>query len=157
METYPLQLKVNGDLYQLEVTATRRLLDVLREDLGLKGAKEGCGAGECGACSVLVDGVLVNSCLVLALEIDGREVTTIEGIGTPEKLSEMQKAFVKHGAIQCGFCTPGMILAATDLLNRTPQASREQIREGMSGNLCRCTGYNKIVDAIQSVAKLKGG
>jgi carbon-monoxide dehydrogenase small subunit len=129
------------------------LLEVLRENLGLTGTKEGCGNGNCGACSVIIDGVLVNSCLVLAVEVQGKSVTTIEGIAQPHGLHPIQKEFLKQDAVQCGFCTPGMIMSAKSLLDHNPSPSETEIRYWMSGNLCRCTGYDKIVRAVQTVAE----
>ena len=140
---------VNGKPHEIETYAMERLLDVLREDLRLTGVKEGCGEGECGACSVLIDGVLVNSCLVPALQIDGTSITTIEGLGASGRLDRVQAAFLEHGGAQCGICTPGMILAAVHLLERIPTPTEEQIREGLAGNLCRCTGYTRIVEAVK--------
>lgn len=153
---YPLKLSVNEELFELEIPANRTLLDVLRNDLGLKGTKEGCGAGECGACTVLLDDEPVNSCLVLALQADGRRVTTIEGLPEEGKVHPIQEAFISHGAIQCGFCTPGMILSAKALLDRNPNPTEREIRENLVGNLCRCTGYQKIVEAISSLGNRKG-
>lgn len=150
---YPLKFIVNGELFELEVPAHRTLLDVLRNDLDLKGTKEGCGAGECGACTVLLDDEPVNACLVLALQADGRKVTTIEGISRGDHLHAIQETFIRHGAIQCGFCTPGMILAAKALLERNPNPTEKEIRRSLVGNLCRCTGYQKIVEAILSLTK----
>jgi len=148
---YPLKLTVNGELFEVEIPANRTLLDLLRNDLDLKGTKEGCGTGECGACTVLLDGEPVNSCLVLALQADGREVITIEGVSDGERLHPIQEAMIHHGAIQCGFCTPGMILSAKALLDRDPNPTERKIRESLVGNFCRCTGYQKIVDAILSL------
>lgn len=153
---YPLSFSVNGEPVELEVEAHRTLLEVLRRDLGLKGAKEGCGAGECGACTVLLDDEPVNACLVLALQASGRKVTTIEGLSDRTGLHPLQEAFIRHGAIQCGFCTPGMILSAKALLDRNPNPTEREVREGLVGNLCRCTGYQKIVEAILSVAERVG-
>ena len=136
----------------------RRVIDILREDLNLTGTKEGCGAGECGACTILVDGESRLSCLMLAAQLEGRSVTTIEGIASEDRLHPLQEAFVEHGAVQCGFCIPGMVLSAVDLLQRNPNPTRMEIRQGLSGNLCRCTGYQKIVDAVEKVApKMKMG
>lgn len=144
-----LTLRVNGTERSCQVHPLTRLLDVLREPLGLTGTKEGCGEGECGACSVMLDGRLVNSCLVPALQTESAEVVTIEGIATsPECLDRVQAAFIAHGGAQCGICTPGMILAAKALLAQHPQPTLEQIREGLAGNLCRCTGYIKIFESV---------
>lgn len=130
----------------------RRVIDILREDLNLTGTKEGCSGGECGACTILVDGESRLSCLMLAAQLEGRSVTTIEGIASEDRLHPLQEAFVEHGAVQCGFCIPGMVLSALDLLQRNPNPTRMEIREGLSGNLCRCTGYQKIVDAVKAAA-----
>jgi carbon-monoxide dehydrogenase small subunit len=141
-------LTVNGRHHELPVHVSHTLLDVLRDDLGLTGAKECCAEGECGACTVIVDGRSVNSCLVLAVEAEGSTVTTIEGLADGDRLSRLQDAFLAHGAVQCGFCIPGMVMAAHDLLLRIPQPTAAEIREGLSGNLCRCGGYNQICDAV---------
>lgn len=143
---------LNGKETELEAEPGRRVVDLLREDLGLTGVKECCGAGECGACTILVDGESRLSCLMLAAQLEKRKVTTIEGLAADNRLHAIQQAFIAYGAVQCGFCSPGMVLAAVDLLRRTPSPSREQIRAGISGNLCRCTGYQKIVDAIYAVS-----
>ena len=135
-------------------SGARRLLDVLREDLGATGTKEGCGEGECGACSVLIDGEVVDSCLVAVGQVEGRDVVTVEGLALQDgKLSGLQQAFIEYGAAQCGICTPGMLLAAHVLLQRTSRPSADDVREGLAGNLCRCTGYTKIIDAVLSCAK----
>ena len=147
-----IQLKVNGDLHTVQIDPAETLLHVLREKLGLTGTKEGCGEGDCGACTVLVDGVSVNSCLYLALLAEGRNITTIEGLEKDGRMSEIQDAFIRHGAVQCGFCSPGMIISAEHLLSRIADPSEEEIRRGLSGNLCRCTGYQQMVDAITEVA-----
>ncbi len=145
----PLRFKVNGREVSLAAHPMARLLDVLREELRLTGTKEGCGEGECGACSVLLDGALVNSCLVPAAQVEGAEVTTIEGVSSgEERLHAVQEAFVAHGGAQCGICTPGMVLAAVSLLERNPQPDEAAIREGLAGNLCRCTGYTKIFESV---------
>lgn len=146
-------LVVNGDTYRLTVEPRRTLLDVLRDDLGLTGTKNGCGMGECGACTVLVDGKPVSSCLILAIRADGKSVTTIEGLADGNKLHPLQQAFVECSAIQCGFCTPGMILTAKALLEENPKASEEDVKLGLVGNLCRCTGYVKIVEAVMAARK----
>jgi carbon-monoxide dehydrogenase small subunit len=147
-----LRCTVNGVPVEREVADDRTLVAFLREDLGLTGTKEGCGEGDCGACTVLVDGVSVNSCLYLALLADGRSITTIEGLEKDGRMSEIQNAFIRHGAVQCGFCSPGMIISAEHLLSRNADPSEEEIRRGLSGNLCRCTGYQQMVDAITEVA-----
>jgi carbon-monoxide dehydrogenase small subunit len=152
-----IKLTVNKQPYRLSVLPWRTLLEVIREDLGLTGTKEGCGLGECGACTVLMDGLAVNSCLVLATEADGREITTIEGLAQGDKLHPIQQAFVEHGGLQCGFCTPGMILSAKALLDQNPTPSEEEIKQGISGNLCRCTGYTKIIESIRAAAENMGG
>jgi len=143
-----MQLKVNGVEHQIDAPPMSRLLDVLREDLRLTGVKEGCGEGECGACSVLIDGELVNSCLVPLLQVEGASITTIEGVAIDGKLHAVQQAFLDCGGAQCGICTPGMILAAMALLDQNPHPSLEQIKEGLAGNLCRCTGYMRIFEAV---------
>jgi aerobic carbon-monoxide dehydrogenase small subunit len=137
------------------VTPDRRVVDLLREDLGLTGTKESCGSGECGACTILVDGETRLSCLMLAAQLEGRNILTIEGLASEEGLHPVQEAFVEQGAVQCGFCTPGMVLSAVDLLRINSVPSRSEIREGLSGNLCRCTGYQKIVDAVEMAAMEK--
>ena len=147
-----VEFTLNGKLLSLEVKPSRTLIQVLRQDLGLKGAKEGCGKGECGACTVILNGKAVLSCLIPIPKVQGCSIITIEGLETGEGLHPLQKAFVEHGAIQCGFCTSGMILSAKACLDENPSPSMEEIREIISGNLCRCTGYVKIVEAIQSVA-----
>ncbi len=149
-----LHITVNGDEYHLFIDVRRTLLDVIREDIGLTGTKNGCGAGECGACTVLLGGEPVNSCLVLAHEADGEEVVTIEGLAQGGALHPVQEAFVEQGAIQCGFCTPGMVMSTKALLDRTPDPTREDIIHGLKGNLCRCTGYVKIFDAVQAASCL---
>jgi carbon-monoxide dehydrogenase small subunit len=143
-------LQVNGQEYSMEIESNRLLVDVLREDLRLTGTKINCGIGVCGACTVLLDGKAVNSCLMLAMDAVGRKITTIEGLTEEAELHPLQEAFVNHGAIQCGFCSPGMILSAKALLDENPKAKEIEIRRAISGNLCRCTGYTKIVEAIQS-------
>jgi len=143
-EKIRLSLTVNGALRSVEVYPMARLLDVLREDLGLTGTKEGCGEGECGACSVILDGALVNACLIPAVQAQGTDLRTVEGLGGDGQLSALQQAFHHHGGAQCGFCTPGMLVAGTHLLEQ----KAADVREGLAGNLCRCTGYNRIVDAV---------
>lgn len=149
---FNLEVKINGQDVQVSIPPNLRLIDLLRDVLQLTGTKEGCGEGDCGACTVLLDGAPVNSCLVMAMQVVGHEVTTIEGVGAPGELSPIQQAFLDHGAVQCGYCTPGMVLTAKALLDANPRPTREEIRVAISGNLCRCTGYSKIVDAIESVA-----
>ena len=148
-------LTVNGDGREVEVWPGESLLFALRERLGLPGSKNACEQGECGSCSVLLDGKLVCSCLVLAAQADGHEVVTVEGLtgGAPEDLHPVQQAFVDAGAVQCGFCTPGFVVAAADLLARNPMPSEDDIREALSGNLCRCTGYQRIVEAVKAAAE----
>ncbi len=152
MEKNKVTLRVNGETYDLLTYPHRTLLEVLREDLHLTGAKESCGEGACGSCTVLLDGLPVRSCLLLALEVEGRDITTIEGLATGGKLHPIQEAFVEHHAIQCGICTPGMILTAKALLDATPEPTEEEIRRALSGNICRCTGYAKIVDAVKAAS-----
>ena len=144
---------VNGESRTVHVWPMARLLDVLREDLRLMGSKEGCGEGECGACSVIIDGELANSCLVPIAQADGTEVKTIEGVATAEQLHAVQEAFLNYGGAQCGICTPGMIMAAVKLLEDNPHPSEAEIRTGLAGNLCRCTGYTKIFEAVVKACK----
>ena len=151
-----IDLYVNGELHSLAVKPNDTLLEVLRDQLGLVGTKEGCSVGECGACTVLLDGRASLSCLTLALDAVGMEITTIEGLSQGETLDPIQQAFVDHGAVQCGFCTPGMILTAKDLLEKREEPSVEQIKEAISGNFCRCTGYTKIIEAIEAASKEHG-
>jgi carbon-monoxide dehydrogenase small subunit len=152
-----IHLTVNNQPCRLSVLPWRTLLEVIREDLGLTGTKEGCGLGECGACTVLMDGRAVNSCLVLAAEADGKKITTIEGLADGDKLHPIQQAFVDHGGLQCGFCTPGMIMSAKALLDKNPTPTEEEIKQGIAGNLCRCTGYTKIIESIKAAAENMGG
>ena len=147
-----IKLKVNHQLIEKEVDPSIRLIDFLREDLDLTGTKEGCGAGECGACTVIIDGKAVNSCLVLVGQCQDKEIITVEGLAKNEELDSLQDAFVKEGAVQCGYCTPGMLMSAKALLLENPSPTEEEIRKAISGNLCRCTGYVKIVKAIQTAA-----
>jgi len=153
MGTHQITMTVNGEREMLTVQDHRTLLQVLREDLALTGTKDGCSAGECGACTVLMDGEPVNSCMVLAVECDGREITTVEGLSPGGQLSALQEAFFEHNAVQCGFCTPGMLISAHALLKRTPHPTEKEIREALVGNLCRCTGYLRIIKAVQAAAR----
>jgi aerobic-type carbon monoxide dehydrogenase small subunit (CoxS/CutS family) len=151
-KTYPLAMIVNGHEVAVEIEANELLVDVLRERLGLTGTKVGCNEGECGACTVLMDGQPILSCLVPALRAQGRAITTIEGLSDGDKLHPLQQAFVDHGAVQCGYCIPGFILSAKALLDVNPHPTRADVKEAIAGNLCRCTGYIKIIEAIESVA-----
>ena len=158
MEMKEIKFILNGKAYRLTIQPWRTLLEVIREDLKLTGTKEGCGEGECGSCTVIMGGKTVNSCLVPAMEADNQEITTIEGLADGEKLHPIQEAFVNHSGMQCGFCTPGMIMSTKALLEENPNPSEEDIREGVSGNFCRCTGYTKIFESIRAAADLiKGG
>src|SRR5260221_14528309 len=151
-----LRCEINGKALSFEAYPMARLLDVLREQAGLTGTKEGCGEGECGACSIEMDGVLVNSCLIPALQADGATIRTIEGVAHAVELSAVQQAFLEHGGAQCGICTPGLILAARNLLERNPQPTQSQIREGLAGNLCRFTGYTKIFESVVGPGRVAG-
>ena len=153
MDKYEITLTVNGKEYTVQVDAELRLVDLLRNHLRLLGTKEGCGKGERGSCTVLMDGKSVASCLVLAVQADGADIVTVEGLGGGDALHPLQDAFIRHGAVQCGYCTPGMLMSAKYLLDTNPRPSREEIRAAIAGNLCRCTGYTKIIDAIQAVAE----
>lgn len=148
-----IELKVNGDSYETSIDPHRTLLEVLRENLGMTGSKEGCDLGACGACTVIMDGKAVLACLTLAAAAHGKEITTIEGLAKEGKLDPLQQNFVDYGAIQCGYCTPGMILSAKALLDENPKPTKAEIKRGISGNLCRCTGYTKIIEAIEVTAK----
>ena len=148
-----MRFTLNGKEVSVEGSGARRLLDVLREDLRATGTKEGCGEGECGACSVLIDGEVVDSCLVAVGQVEGREVITVEGLADGGRLTALQQSFIEHGAAQCGICTPGMLLAAHALLERSGKLSVDEVRVGLAGNLCRCTGYTKIIDAVLACAK----
>jgi aerobic-type carbon monoxide dehydrogenase small subunit (CoxS/CutS family) len=152
----PATLDVNGTSYAVELDPHASLLDAVRDAVGLTGSKEGCDDSECGACMMLIDGKPVNSCSYLALQAEGRAVTTVEGLADGDELSPLQRAFLRHGGVQCGFCTPGMLISATALLRSTPAPSDEEIRLALSGNLCRCTGYDGIVKAIRSVVSSSG-
>ena len=153
MKQVEIVLKVNGINYKVAVEPQRTLVEVLRETLGLTGTKKSCSEGECGACTVLMDGKPATSCLILALDAQGKEITTIEGLSEGEKLHPIQEAFLKHGAIQCGFCTPGMVMSAKAFLDENPKPTATEVRKAISGNLCRCTGYQQIVDAILAASK----
>lgn len=148
-----LKFNLNGTDTEIETKANRRLLDLLRDDLGLTGTKEGCGIGECGACTVIIDDKAVNACLVLAAQVEGARVVTVEGLQTNGQLHRLQENFLKKGAVQCGFCTPGMILSGYALLNENPDPTEDEIKEAIAGNLCRCTGYKQIIDAILASAE----
>jgi carbon-monoxide dehydrogenase small subunit len=151
-EGLKIRFILNGKVTEIEAPPDRRVIDLLREDLGLTGAKEGCGSGECGACTILIDGETRLSCLMLSAQLEGRSLQTIEGIGQGDELHPVQESFVEHGAVQCGYCTPGMVLTSLSLLKRNPLPSRGEIRRAISGNLCRCTGYQKIVDAVEGAS-----
>ena len=148
-----IRVKVNGEDRELKVRPSATLLEMIREDLGLTGTKEGCGEGECGACTVILDGKATNACIVLAVEADGREITTIEGLAVDGQLHPIQEAFVETGGLQCGFCTPGMILSTKVLLDANANPTDEEIRKGLEGNFCRCTGYTKIVESVKVAAE----
>jgi carbon-monoxide dehydrogenase small subunit len=148
-----LKLKVNGHPYDLYIKPKTLLVEVLRDHLGLTGTKRGCDSSSCGACTVILNGMAVRSCSVLALQADGGEVLTVEGLAKGNELNSLQKAFLDHGALQCGFCTSGMLMSATALLNENPKPTKEQIKEGIDGNICRCTGYNSIIRAVTAVVK----
>ena len=158
MEKKKITFILNGARQELSVQPWRTLLEVIREDLGLTGTKEGCGEGECGSCTVMMGGKTVNSCLVPAAEADHMEITTIEGLAKGDALHPIQEAFVNHSGMQCGFCTPGMIMSAKELLESNPNPNEEEIREGIAGNFCRCTGYTKIIESISAAARaMQGG
>lgn len=152
-----IQIEVNGMKNEVDVQPWDTLLDIIRDKLGLTGTKEGCGLGECGACTVIMNGKTVNSCLVLAVEADGKQVTTIEGLSQGENLHPLQQAFIDQGGLQCGFCTPGMIISAKAMLDENPNPTEEEIKRGISGNFCRCTGYTKIIQSIQAAIPKKEG
>lgn len=153
MKKCEIKTTINGRLYQLSIPPNQTLLELLRDELGLTGTKCGCEIGECGACTVLLDGEPVNSCLILAPQVDGREILTVEGLSTDGKLDPLQESFMDHDAVHCGFCTPGMLLSAKALLKENPHPSEAEIRTAISGNLCRCTGYVQIVEAIEATSK----
>lgn len=148
-----IEVTVNGDIYQVEVPVHRTLLDFLRQDLELMGTRSGCETGDCGVCTVLLDGKAVTACLVLAVETDGSEVLTVEGLAQNGELHPLQEAFIEHGSVQCGYCTPGMLLSAKALLDEIPRPTEDEIKEGLAGNLCRCTGYYSIVKAVMAAAE----
>jgi aerobic carbon-monoxide dehydrogenase small subunit len=152
-----VKIKVNGDVYEVAVKPKESLLDVLRNKLNLTGTKKGCNEGDCGACTVIMNGRPVNSCLTLAVEADGSEVLTVEGLAKGPELHPLQRAFMEYGALQCGYCTPGMIMSAKALLDENPDPSEEEIRYALAGNICRCTGYTKIVQAVREAAKSMKG
>ena len=146
-----IKFTINGKVVEVQVPSHWTLLKLLREKLGLTGTKEGCGIGECGSCTALLDGIPVNACLILAPKVEGRKVETVEGLGSRDSLHPLQKSFIDHGAIQCGFCTPGILMSSKALLNKNPNPSREEIKEAISGHLCRCTGYHQIIEAIEAL------
>ena len=150
-----IRLKINNEYYELAVVPQRTLLEVLREDLGLTGTKFGCDTGECGACTVIIEGKTVLACMTLAVEVQDKDILTIEGLAQKGKLHPIQKSFIEHGAIQCGYCTSGMILSAKVLLDRVPKPTEKEVKKAIEGNLCRCTGYNKIIEAIMNTASFK--
>ena len=152
-EKNTITLTVNGEVYEVSVKPNSSLLDVLRDKLDLTGTKRGCDAGDCGSCTVIVDGKAVNACLVLAMKADGRNIVTIEGLANGNKLDPIQEAFLEKGAVQCGFCTPGMVLSTKALLDKNPKPTKIEIKAGIAGNLCRCTGYTKIIEAIQTASQ----
>jgi carbon-monoxide dehydrogenase small subunit len=156
-DTMKIQFTLNGKAVELTTRANRRLLDILREDFGLTGTKEGCSIGECGACTVLLDNKAVNSCLILAGQVNCTDIMTVEGLEKNGKLHLLQESFLKHGAVQCGFCTPGMLMSAYALLKENPEPGEEEIKEAIAGNLCRCTGYKQIIEAIRDASGGQGG
>ena len=155
MAKIPIEITINGRIIRDEVFPAKTLLEFLRDDLGMTGSKEGCSKGECGACTVIMDGKTVNSCLVLATQASGSTITTIEGLGDTSHLHPVQQCFVTEGGVQCGFCTPGMIVSVAWLLENKPNPTDDEIKDAISGNLCRCTGYSKIIQAVHKVAKMK--
>ena len=148
---HKIRLTINDELYEVSVEPYKTLIDIIRDDIGLIGTKKGCGTGDCGSCTIILDGKPVNSCLILGVEVDGSNILTIEGLRKGEELHPIQKAFIEHGAIQCGYCTPGMIISAKALLDNFPNPTEDQVKMALSGNLCRCTGYKKIIEAIMNV------
>lgn len=157
MEKIKVNMVVNGKPVSVDIKPYARLIDVIREDLGLTGTKEGCGVGECGACTVIVDGKAVSSCLTLAASMEGKSIITVEGLMENDKLHPIQQAFIDHHALQCGFCTPGFIMSTKALLDESPNPTRDEIKTGISGNLCRCTGYEQIIEAVEDVSKTYNG
>ncbi|MFW6000803.1 MAG: (2Fe-2S)-binding protein [Halanaerobium sp.] len=153
MAKLDVELTVNGEKYNLKVGSQERLLDTIRKKLKLTGTKEGCSVGECGACTVILDDKAVNSCMVLTAQVDGSEIITVEGLESKSGLHPLQKAFIEKQAVQCGFCTPGMLMSALALLNENPQPSKEEIKTALEGNLCRCTGYQQIIEAVEAAAE----
>lgn len=149
MKTTHISFILNGKNVEADVTTAQRLIDLLREEFNLTGTKEGCGVGECGACTIIMNKRAVNSCLVLAAQADGSEITTVEGLAKGENLHPLQKSFIEHGAVQCGFCTPGMLMSSEALLQENPHPTEEEIKDAIAGNLCRCTGYKQIIEAIK--------
>lgn len=149
MKTTHISFILNGKNVEADVTTAQRLIDLLREEFNLTGTKEGCGVGECGACTIIMNKRAVNSCLVLAAQADGSEITTVEGLAKGENLHPLQKSFIEHGAVQCGFCTPGMLMSSEALLQENPHPTEEEIKDAIAGNLCRCTGYKQIIEAVK--------
>lgn len=157
MSTHPINIRVNGDAHNLQVSSRRLLCDFIRDDLNLTGTKRGCETGTCGACSVLVDGEVVKSCLSLAVQANGAAVTTVEGLGTSDNLHPLQQCFMELGGLQCGYCTPGFLITACAMLKKNPHPSEDEVRAGLSGNLCRCTGYTQIVESVMAAAEKMNG
>lgn len=157
MSRHRIELLVNGEVVAAEVPSKRLLSDFLRDDLALTGTKRGCETGVCGACSVLADGEVIKSCLCLAVQMNGRAITTVEGLASDGELHPLQESFMKHGGLQCGYCTPGFLMAAADLLSHNPEPTEEEVRKALNGNLCRCTGYQGIVDAVRNAAEAVNG
>lgn len=157
MKKINVNFTINGDVVNMDVAPNHTALRVIREELDLTGAKEGCGAGECGACTIIVDGLATNACLMLAPELDGKTIITVEGLAKNGKLTDIQQAFIDHAALQCGYCTPGFIMSTTAFLEENKKPTREEIEIALSGNLCRCTGYKRIIEAIEDVVEKRGG
>lgn len=157
MSTHPINIRVNGDAHSLQVPSRRLLCDCIRDDLNLTGTKRGCETGTCGACSVLLDGEVVKSCLSLAVQANGAAITTVEGLGSSDSLHPLQQCFMELGGLQCGYCTPGFLITACAMLKKNPHPSEDEVRAGLSGNLCRCTGYTQIVESVMAAAEKMHG